>query len=183
MAQVLRGAGGELAYSEAAASGELCELAKQGRLDYMKVLLSSGCGVNAADYDKRTALHLAASEGNSHIVKALLEAGANVFALDRWGSRPVIDAVREGHHQVAKLLSDHMDKLGGDDNGFTHLAAVRSWLLDVGVTEGAGLGGVLAILDIEGVDNVDLLAAAWPKLEPMLRVGPAARVKAALKSG
>ena len=36
---------------------------------------SLGCNVNAADYDGRTCLHVAASAGNKLIVSALLEAG------------------------------------------------------------------------------------------------------------
>ena len=40
-----------------------CELARQGDVDRIKLLLLAGCNVNAADYDKRTCLHLAASEG------------------------------------------------------------------------------------------------------------------------
>ena len=51
--------------------------------------------------DKRTALHLAASEGNIHIVTTLLDKGANAFAVDRWGKQPMADAVREGHRQVS----------------------------------------------------------------------------------
>ena len=61
-ARILNNAGGELGYDEVQASGELCELARQGSLDLLKVMLSCGVMVNAADYDKRTCLHLAASE-------------------------------------------------------------------------------------------------------------------------
>eukprot|EP00965_Chrysotila_dentata_P022659 750435-Pleurochrysis_carterae.AAC.1 len=40
------------------------------------------CNVNAADYDARTCLHLAASTGNLLIAMALIEHGANVNAKD-----------------------------------------------------------------------------------------------------
>ena len=39
--------------------------------------------VDAMDFDKRTALMLAASEGNLAIVKMLLAAGANPMHVDR----------------------------------------------------------------------------------------------------
>lgn len=47
--------------------------------------LEKGVEPNLADYDKRTALHLASSEGRAEIVLLLLEKGADVNSLDRWG--------------------------------------------------------------------------------------------------
>ncbi|CAN1308746.1 Integrin-linked protein kinase 1 [Linum perenne] len=47
--------------------------------------LNSGVLPNLSDYDKRTALHLASSEGRVEIVRLLLEKGASVNSLDRWG--------------------------------------------------------------------------------------------------
>ena len=46
------------------ASGQLCELARKGSLDLLQLYIACGAPVDAADYDKRTCLHLAASEGN-----------------------------------------------------------------------------------------------------------------------
>ena len=45
--------------------------------------------INAGDYDKRTALHLAAGEGHTDVVQLLCERGANVNIEDRWGGRPL----------------------------------------------------------------------------------------------
>ena len=53
VAQLLRSKGGDLGYDEVTASGELCELAKRGSADFLKVLLDCGCDVNAAEYDGR----------------------------------------------------------------------------------------------------------------------------------
>lgn len=47
--------------------------------------LEKGVEPNVADYDKRTALHLASSEGRAEIVLLLLERRADVNSLDRWG--------------------------------------------------------------------------------------------------
>ena len=44
----------------------------------VEMLLEGGCSVNAADYDKRTALHLASSTGNSHVVSVLIEHKADL---------------------------------------------------------------------------------------------------------
>ena len=101
VARLLRKHGSELGYDEIAAAGELCELAKQGKLETVGLLLECGCNVNAADYDARTCLHLAASVGNLPICQLLLDRGADVNRQDRWGGTPLRDAVREGRKEVA----------------------------------------------------------------------------------
>ena len=45
--------------------------------------------VNFRDYDRRTALHVAASEGHLDVVKYLVNKGANVNRSDRWGGSPL----------------------------------------------------------------------------------------------
>ena len=60
--------------------------------------------VNAADYDARTCLHLAASVGQLKIVEYLIQAGANINAADRMGGTPLRDAVRERRAEVGRLL-------------------------------------------------------------------------------
>ncbi|KAE8731041.1 hypothetical protein F3Y22_tig00002840pilonHSYRG00007 [Hibiscus syriacus] len=66
--------------------------------------LEKGVEPNGADYDRRTALHLAASEGWTEVVVLLLEKGADVNSLDRWGRTPLSDARSFGHHEVCKIL-------------------------------------------------------------------------------
>lgn len=56
------------------------------------------------DYDKRTPLHLAASEGSWSVAEWLLESGANINFLDRFKSTPLEDAVRGDYHDLAKML-------------------------------------------------------------------------------
>ena len=43
--------------------------------------------INGKDYDDRTALHVAASAGQTGVVDLLLEEGAIVTARDKWGVR------------------------------------------------------------------------------------------------
>merc|ERR1712138_299593 len=81
----------------------------------MSLLLRNHADVDAKDYDSRTAIHLAASEGNLRIVEFLLDAGANPNSKDRWGGTALRDAVREGHTQVATLLSKRGGELGLDE--------------------------------------------------------------------
>jgi hypothetical protein len=65
-----------------------------------------GISVDDGDYDKRTAIHLAASEGCLSAVQCLVEElHAAVSPLDRWGRTPLNDATREGHEAVRRYLT------------------------------------------------------------------------------
>ena len=61
--------------------------------------------IDDGDYDQRTALHLAASNGRLTVVACLVdELGANVSPIDRWGGTPLDDAVRHSHTDVRAFL-------------------------------------------------------------------------------
>ena len=96
--------GGRLGWSDSKTASEMCEFARNGDLERIKMLCSLGCNVNAADYDGRTCLHVAASAGNKLIVSALLEAGGELSLLDHWEGTPLSDAVRQGHRDIANRL-------------------------------------------------------------------------------
>jgi ankyrin repeat protein len=53
-------------------------------LDLLKRILSNGINPNAKNYDLRTPLHLAASEGLYSVAELILEAGASVLSKDRY---------------------------------------------------------------------------------------------------
>ena len=80
--------------------------ASEGDSDEVQAFLDFGTvDVDQGDYDSRTALHLAASEGRLEIVRMLCEAGADVNAEDRWGHRPLDDAVKaKNPKEMVKLL-------------------------------------------------------------------------------
>lgn len=61
----------------------LCTTVAKGDSDFLKRLLASGMDPNSEDYDHRTPLHVAASEGLYLMAKMLVEAGATVTAKDR----------------------------------------------------------------------------------------------------
>ena len=112
VAHRLIGHGGRLEWDEAKASAELCETARKGDVYMVELLLSAGCSIEAADYDARTCLHIAAAEGALSVVGALLQHRAEVNQRDRWGGTPLRDAVRGGHLKVATLLFERGGTLG-----------------------------------------------------------------------
>lgn len=93
-----------LGIDENAVSGLLCSAAEAKDAELIALYIKAGAPCDAGDYDKRTALHLAAAEGNSSIVEALLRAGASSLVKDRWGATPLDEAKREGRRETVKLL-------------------------------------------------------------------------------
>ena len=69
------------------------------------------------DYDGRTALHVAASEGRLALVRYLLNLGAQINVSDRWGGSPLDDAMRHRHDAVQSLLRSSGGRLGVSGHG------------------------------------------------------------------
>jgi ankyrin repeat protein len=131
--------------------------------------------VTFRDYDFRTALHLAASEGHVDICRFLVEKGAKVSPSDRWGGSPLDDAHRHRHADVVEYLRDQGATFGtktqlprfiqaasdGDVNEVTALLEYGNVDLDTGDYDGrtalhlaAGEGrlDVVKLLCEEGAD-------------------------------
>lgn len=70
-------------------------------------LFLSGVDMKISDYDGRTALHLAASQGHLNVVETLLDiAGVQISAKDRWDHTPLDNAKEFDHKEV----QDYMEK-------------------------------------------------------------------------
>ena len=82
----------------------LCWAAYQGDLNEIRRLVASGVNLDEADYDGRTCIHLAASEGKADVVKFLIAKNVNISPKDRWGGTPDDDAKRHGHIEILNLL-------------------------------------------------------------------------------
>ena len=67
--------------------------------------------MNISDWDSRTAMHVAASEGNYITCKFLLEVcKVNPSPRDRWGSTPLQEAARIGNHKIVSLIKKVMNE-------------------------------------------------------------------------
>ena len=89
---------------DAASSVELIWAASLGDLRAIHHLVARGIPLEAADYDLRTPLHLAAAEGHIEVIEYLLAHGVDANPKDRWGYTPSDDARRHGRDQAASVL-------------------------------------------------------------------------------
>ncbi|CAI7775162.1 unnamed protein product [Closterium sp. NIES-53] len=96
-AEILRSNGGELHLRNQGT--HLCRLASSSNSHQLARLLEFGADPNSADYDGRTALHVAAAEGHLNVVKVLLQGGASPSVRDRWQRTPM-DEARDNNHTV-----------------------------------------------------------------------------------
>ncbi|WIA34734.1 hypothetical protein OEZ86_013043 [Tetradesmus obliquus] len=85
---------------------EACYHGHDCNLPLLRRLLRAGAPVDIGDYDKRTALHISAAEGNAVMVRVLVEeGGADMLVQDRWGNTPLDEARRVGAAQVVDYLT------------------------------------------------------------------------------
>jgi len=116
---------------------QLCTAAGAGDVEAVRTLLATGADPNALDYDSRSALHVACSDGQAATAALLLEAGANVAVVDRWSHTPLDEAVRCGHSEVVALVEAHLATLGVRASTTARLATALH-------TRAGGVGGGVA---------------------------------------
>ena len=94
-----------LAVVDSLKSGELIWAASMGDLAAIRRLVAQGVPLETADYDHRTAMHLAAAEGHLRLVQFFLAHGTPVNPRDRWGNTPLDEALRHRQEEIAELLA------------------------------------------------------------------------------
>ena len=72
------------------------------KLEYLKNTFEAD--FTTSDYDARTPLHVAASEGNVAVVEYLLKSGASVHARDRNNDTPLLCAIKSCQRDVVRSL-------------------------------------------------------------------------------
>ncbi|CAH1436932.1 unnamed protein product [Lactuca virosa] len=86
----------------------LLEAVKRGYDNIASLLIkeSNSLMINSKDYDLRTPLHVATSQGSYVVAKLLVESGASVLSKDRWGNTPLDEARLSGNMILMKLLEE-----------------------------------------------------------------------------
>ncbi|XP_061631280.1 glutaminase kidney isoform, mitochondrial-like isoform X4 [Phyllopteryx taeniolatus] len=91
-----------------------------GDVSALRRFALSSMDMEQRDYDSRTALHVAAAEGHTEVVRFLLEAcKVNPVPRDRWGNTPMDEAVHFGHHDVVTILRDYHNLYSSQENPAT----------------------------------------------------------------
>jgi len=99
----------------------LCCAAAAGSAHIVQELVQRRADLNSADYDGRTALHVASSHGHTKVVEWLLTARADVSRHDSFGLTPLSEAMRSRQDAVAKILVS----MGAEDSDNVELTDVR----------------------------------------------------------
>ena len=111
--------------AEHEAASVMCQTVFDGDTVALKRLLKARINVDAADYDKRCAVHIACAEGNLVALKVLVEDGADLWVRDRWNNTGMDEAkaVKAEHvvdylnslTQADEKISDAPDDSPSDD--------------------------------------------------------------------
>jgi len=102
--------GANLCLPESQAASVLCQAVFDGDILLLKRLLKAGIGIDSADYDKRTASHIAAAEGNVAAIRILAEQGADLTLPDRWGNTVIDEARRSNARQLLVFLEGRSEE-------------------------------------------------------------------------
>ncbi|TKS77841.1 Glutaminase kidney isoform, mitochondrial [Collichthys lucidus] len=107
--------------------------AYSGDVSALRRFALSAVNMEQRDYDSRTALHIAASEGHVEAVIFLTEiCKVNPHMKDRWGNTAVDDAMQFGHDVIVSVLQEYQsvytdsDTPGDTEDQKTTLDTVKS---------------------------------------------------------
>mmetsp|Transcript_12819 Transcript_12819/g.32472 ORF Transcript_12819/g.32472 Transcript_12819/m.32472 type:complete len:526 (+) Transcript_12819:303-1880(+) len=98
--------GASLCMPDALAASTLCQAVFDGDIVTLRRLLRARIQVDACDYDRRTAAHIAAAEGNVVALRVLVEFGADLAVKDRWNNSLEDEARRAGAGKLLELLNE-----------------------------------------------------------------------------
>lgn len=115
--------------SEIITQGKICLLlshASKNNVSGMIELFEMGVSPDDADYDKRTALHLACSDGSLDAARLLIERGADLNLADRFGNTCLDDALESGDKDIVALLKERGANFGNKSKLQTDLITAAS---------------------------------------------------------
>jgi ankyrin len=140
----------------------LHKAAEKQNLECVNLLLENAPGIlELQDRWEQTALHLAASVGDTDIVERLLAGHANIEARDSWGQTPLMVASAAGQMEAVMSLLEHGASITtANNNGATalHVAAEQGHIEIIGLL--IDRGASLTANDIQGRCPLHVAAAA-----------------------
>ncbi|XP_074656799.1 L-asparaginase-like [Tubulanus polymorphus] len=104
--------GAHLNYSPGRLGQELCWAASEDNVTILKCYDVIGANLSQADFDGRTALHVACARGFQSVVEFLLKKEVTIDVEDNFGTTPISEATRIGNRKIAEILSGYYD--GGE---------------------------------------------------------------------
>jgi len=135
--------GADVNYLNADGRTALMYAAEEGADEAIRILIENGADPKLHGSDRgHNALHLAAGDGHTQVVKSMLDLGISPNTIDHEKATPLHYAASDGHEDVVKMLLDAGADPNSKDNGGRtplHLAAddghygVVAMLLDNGV--------------------------------------------------
>lgn len=164
--QYLRLHGGK--FGSASISNNLNSACWEGDVDEVRAILEYGnIDLNLSDYDQRTPLHLAASEGQAEIIQLLCEKGADANRKDRWGNRALDDAIAADNTACIKILK----KFGGRRGSSQASSAGQEALLDMWHTYAKIRVNGIVVADDNGApsERPKIKTMDWHDVQDMLR--------------
>ena len=109
--------GATLCMQESAAAVALCQTVFDGDIVKLRRLLQAKIPVNACDYDKRAAVHIAAAEGNLAALKLLVSFGGDLLVEDRWGNTVASEATNGNAGHVLAYMATRSGREQDDNDG------------------------------------------------------------------
>jgi len=87
-------------------ASQAVQAASEGDLEALEDLIKQGVDINSYDYDRKTPLHLACINGQQKAVEWLIKNGAYLHPPDRNGVTPLMEAIRLGFTEIARMLKE-----------------------------------------------------------------------------
>ncbi|KAL3653757.1 hypothetical protein CASFOL_003438 [Castilleja foliolosa] len=87
----------------------LCTLVERGELELLRRVLRKGIDPDSVNYDARTPLHVAASQGLYSMAEMLIQEGADVLVPDRRGITPLQEGEAHGDANMISLMESELE--------------------------------------------------------------------------
>lgn len=87
----------------------------------LKQLDSLEVKYDSKNYDKKYALHAAATQKNTTILSFLLEKGCDVNGIDKGGKSPLFDAIKAKNKGAISIILKHGGKIVANNEQITML--------------------------------------------------------------